>query len=236
MKRNRIALAVCVTTMLFSGIAMADGSEKETPLEELELKLTELDLPEAVKQHVAYVEDLDLRYPDSGKVDTKRFMEEEGEKFALSYCKAAGFDGPCTVDEKGNVSKYISVGSTASKPDVGRSGWASWVWNHLFNVGVIPEQNYCPAPYVWTQIYMDDEDRRNANNRWGWLGATVSNNNTAWRFCKLDTLTSLNFRPLAARGEAYNYAVLNMGVFCPSGGRRVWRFEDNEDWRNANSS
>lgn len=235
MKRNYLAGIVCVAMIGFSATAFADESEKETPQEEQEAKARELETPEAVKIYYAYLEDLDRRYPDSAEVNVDRFMVEEGELAALTYCNAIGIDGPCTIEGEGEEARFVPLGSTAASATRG-SRWWDWLLNHLFNVGVIPEQNACPAPYIWTQIYMDDEDRRNANSRWGWQGATVSTNNTTWRFCKLDTITSLAFRPLPLAGNQHDYAVLNMGLFCPSGARRVIRRQDNEDWNNQNSS
>ncbi|TXH73838.1 MAG: hypothetical protein E6Q88_04940 [Lysobacteraceae bacterium] len=210
----------------------AEDSERETPPEELKIAEVET-IPNAAEEWMDYLQDLDRRYPDSGKVDLERFAAEEGEKVASLYCKAAGFDGPCAPEGKDGQARFAAI--PASKGIV-RANWWDWIWNHLFNVGVIPEREYCPAPYAWTEIYMDDEDRRNNNNRGGWLGVTGSNNNTAWRFCRLDLNASLAFRPLPLGGDQYDYAVLNMGIFCPSGARRIRRYHDNEDWNNANSS
>lgn len=229
MKRNILILFLCPALFAISHPVLADKSEKDTPPEEQEAKMREVDIPAPVQEYLSYLEDLDKRYPDSAKVDTERFVAEEGEKAALLYCRAAGFDGPCAPSKSGG-------GSVFKKVDVVKSGWWDWLINHLFNIGVIPEQNACPAPYSWLQIYMDDEDRRNANSRWGWLGATVSNNNTTWRFCKLDTITSLLFRPLPTPGNQYDYEVLELGLFCPSGARRVIRYQDNEDWNNQDSA
>lgn len=238
MERKHALGLFCLVSFGFAQSVLAENSEKETPQEEQDAKAKEIEVSRAGDEFVAYLQDLDRRYPDSGKVDVDRLMAEEGERAATLYCKAIGFDGPCAPAEKEGVQRFASVDatSTAKGGGFGRSNWWDWLLSHLFNVGVIPEQNACPAPYSWTQIYMDDEDRRNANSRWGWLGATASTNNTAWRFCKLDTVTSLSFRPLPSAGDQYDYAVQNMGLLCPSGARRVIRREDNEDWANANSS
>ncbi|MFZ2754634.1 MAG: hypothetical protein WAZ48_14470 [Lysobacteraceae bacterium] len=236
MKKNNLAVVVFATIVMFSPMVLADGTEIDTPPEEQDAKAKEIAASKAGDEFVAYLEDVDRRYPDSGKVDVDRFMAEEGEKVASLYCATLGFNGPCAPVATGGKTTFAPIALKAAGPDVGRSDWWNWLWNHLFNVGVIPEQNACPSPYAWTQFYMDDEDRRNANSRWGWLGATSSTNNTAWRFCKLDTTTSLLFRPLPSGGNEYDYAVQNMGIFCPSGARRVFRREDNEDWANANSS
>lgn len=231
MSRKHLLAIVCAMSVGASMTAFAEDSEKETPPEEQEAKLRE-EVPEAVKTYLTYIEDLDRRYPDSGKVDVDRFLAEEGEKAASLYCGALGFDAGCTIGEKGGKAQFVALDATR----IGRADWWSWLRDHLFNIGVIPEQASCPAPYTMTRFYMDDEDRRNANSRWGWLGATSSTNNTLWTFCRLDLVTSLQYRPLNLAGNQYDYAVLNMGIFCPSGARRVHRRQDNEDWNNANWS
>ncbi len=230
-----IALAIGVA---ISPLALAEDSEGETPPEELELALKYQEIPEAAKVFVAYLQDLDKRYPDSAEVDIGQFMESEGETLALNYCAANGIDGACApVDAKDGTTSLVALDDGAyARGTEGRSKWWEWLLNHAFNVGVIPEANACPAPYVWTQIHMDDEDRRNINSRSGWIGAITSDRNTTYRFCKLDTFTSLNFRPLPKTGDEHDYSVVNMGILCPSGARRLVRVEENELWRNANSS
>ena len=102
MKKEHVIGTIWMAVLLaVSPLAMADGSEEETPKEEQEFKRNEPPVPEAVKAHLAYVEDLDRRYPDTSKVDPDRFMAEEGEKAALIYCRALGFDGPCEPDKSG---------------------------------------------------------------------------------------------------------------------------------------
>jgi hypothetical protein len=230
-----IALAVALA---IPSLAYAEDSEKETPPEEQEVAIQYQEIPEAAKEFVAYLQDIDRRYPDSGEVDIGKFIEAEGEKLALQYCAANGIDGPCApADTKDGTTSLLAVDTDAyARAADGKSKWYEWLWNHSFNVGVIPEVNSCPAGTTWTQIHMDDEDRRNANSRGGWIGAITSDRNTTYRFCKLDPITSLNFRPLPKAGDQYDYSLVNMGVFCPSGARRVVRVEENEIWRNASSS
>jgi hypothetical protein len=237
MKINRIAAAFFSTALCISSTAFAENSEAETPPEEYDLARQTNPLPPAVKAYIAQLEDIDLRYPDSGAVDVDQFMAAEGESLALGYCGVLGFKGACTVVVNDGVESFVALDTTAAaRGTEGRTKWWEWLLNHLFNVGVIPEANACPAPFTWTQIHMDDEDRKNANGRGGWIGAITSTNNTTYRFCKLDTITSLAYRPLPKTGDEYDYAVLNMGIFCPSGARRVLRIEENELWKNANSS
>ena len=237
MNINRIALAAFATTLCVSPVVYAEDSEGETPIEEYELAQKTEPLPEAVKAYLAQLDDLDRRYPDSAEVDVDQFMAAEGESLALGYCGALGFKGACAVEEKDGAETFVELDSGAvARGAEGKTKWWEWLLDHLFNVGVIPQANACPAPFKWTQIHMDDEDRRNANGRGGWIGAITSTNNTTYRFCKLDTITSPAYRPLPKTGDEHDYAVVNMGLLCPSGARRVLRIEENELWRNANSS
>ncbi|MGH8080573.1 MAG: hypothetical protein ACREP7_08365 [Lysobacter sp.] len=234
MNKKVLAGALCALIVGLPLSALAEDSEKESPLEEWQLAQQTDPMTDQVKKFVSVLEDLDRRYPDSGKVDVDKFMETEGEGVALSYCQVLGFEGACVIESKGD--EEIFVPYQASKSAKAAKSWWSWLSDRLFNVGVIPQANACPAGYSWAQIHMDDEDRRNANGRGGWIGATASGGNTTWRFCKVDTVKSLSYRPLPSAGNQYDYAVLNMGVFCPSGARRYTRVQENEIWRNANSS
>jgi hypothetical protein len=225
-------LAVAVLAAVSSPAAFAEKSEGETPPEEQAAAEKYQQLPEQARAFLDYLQDLDARYPDSAKVDFDAFMATEGETFALRYCGANGIEGPCAPgDEKLGEAPWVKVDTTAM-----RGKWYEWLYDHSFNIGVIPAVNSCPAGTNWVEIHMDDEDRRNANNRWGWLGAIASTANTTYRFCKLDPITSLTFRPIDKVGDVLDYAVLNMGVLCPSGATRLIRVEENEIWRNANHS
>ena len=239
--RNKIGASILAIAIgaAVSPLALAEKSEGETPVEEQELAMKYQEMPEAAKLFVAYLQDLDKRYPDSAEVDIDAFMEIEGEKLALHYCAANGIDGACApVDAKDGTTTLLPVSTAdyARGVSIRGSNWWQWLYNHSFNVGVIPETNSCPAGTTWTQIHMDDEDRRNANSRGGWIGAISSGSNTTYRFCKLDSITSLGFRPLSKAGDHHDYSVVNMGIFCPSGARRLVRVQENEIWRNANSS
>ncbi len=230
------ALALAVT-MTLSSAAFAENSEKETPNEEQALAQELQGIPEIAKPFIAYLQDIDRRYPDSAQVDIKAFIAKEGEQLALTYCAANGVDGPCAPqDARDGTTTFVPVGNLYSRAAEGKGTWYGWLYDHSFNIGVIPEANACPAGTTWTQIYMDDEDRRNANNRGGWNGAINMGDNTEYRFCKLDPIKSLGFRPLRPVGDSYDYSVVNMGILCPSGARRVIRVEENEIWRNNSSS
>jgi len=235
MNKKVLVAALCALVVGLPLSSWAEESEQESPKEEWELAAATDPTPPPVKKFASILEDLDRRYPDSGQVDVEKFMEAEGEGVALSYCAVLGFDGACVIEEKEGEEFFVPYvpAKTAAK---GLLRWWGWLEPRLFSVGVIPQSNYCPSGYSWSQIHMDDEDRRNANGRGGWIGATSSGGNTTWRFCKVDTVRALSFRPLPSTGNQHDYAVLNMGVFCPSGARRYTRVQENEIWRNANSS
>ena len=138
MNINRIALAAFATTLCISPAAYAEDSERETPIEEYELAQKTDPLPGAVKSYLAQLEDIDHRYPDSGKVDIDQFMAAEGESLALGYCGALGFNGACVVEEKDGEETFVALDSSSATPMAeGRGKWWEWLLNHLFNVGVI---------------------------------------------------------------------------------------------------
>ena len=241
MNKKVLTLALAAAVLGFVGTVSAEDSEKETPEEELAVKPADMEVPKAVIEHMAYLEDLEARYPDIAKVDIAELVEQEGEKAALLYCKAIGFEGPCTINEEKGETKFTpaSPDSIASRSVKGR--WWGWLnLNNFAAIGVIPEQTSCftvpYAPRPMVQIHMDDEDRRNANNRWGWLGATTSNANTTWRYCRLESYSYSGFGPLPYGSRDADYAVLKLGALCPSGSRTIYRYQDNEDWRNGNWS
>lgn len=241
MNRTILAWALLAVAAGFSGVADAEDSEKETPKEEQEIKPLDMEIPDAVIEHIAYLEDLAVRYPDMSKIDVAALVEKEGEKAALLYCKAIGFDGPCTIDEGKDDAEFMpaSLESIASRSVKGR--WWSWINPSNFGgaVGVIPQDMACftvpYAPRPMVQMYMDDEDRHNNNSRWGWVGATASGGNTRWRYCKIESYGYSEFKSLAYGSRDADYAVLQLGALCPNGSRSIARYQDNEDWRNINS-
>jgi hypothetical protein len=234
---SKIVLSLSAALAL-AATARAEDSEAESSREEYDLAASLDPLPPAAARYLAQLAEIDARFPDGAAVDTEALLAAEGERLALAYCATIGFDAGCTLTTVDGVERFVSLDDAGANSAAGAKGssWWEWIKSHLFNVGVIPEQDACPAPFARTEIYMDDEDRRNANARSGWQGATVSTNNTRYRFCRLDMLRSLQYRPLSKEGNETDYAVLNMGLLCPSGARRVLRIEENELWRNQNSS
>jgi hypothetical protein len=93
-------------------------------------------------------------------------------------------------------------------------------------VGVIMERACGSLPLH--EVFFDNEDNRNANNRGGWIGATVSNKNTLLRLCAVD---GRQFTPAAQAGA--NFALVSLAKTCPEGFTRFDRFHDNEDNRPA---
>ncbi|QWP78403.1 hypothetical protein J5226_08430 [Lysobacter sp. K5869] len=239
--RTRVLpLALCALAAAFSQAAWAEDSQEETPQEERDFAAKLIPMSEAQKMFVEYTLELEKRYPDSAQVDPEKFLNEEGETYALLYCRSLGFEGACVVESQDGVDRFVAY-SPAQKVSANTAGkavsfvWWNWLNLRLFSVGVIPDRS-CPSQYPTTWLYHDDEDRRNANSRGGWIGATTSNNNTTWRYCRIDDSRSLSFRPLPNGGNAYDYSVLKLGVFCPSGARTVIRRQNNENWNNQNSN
>lgn len=93
-------------------------------------------------------------------------------------------------------------------------------------VGVIMERSCGSLPLH--EVFFDNEDNRNANNRGGWIGATVSNKNTLLRLCGVD---GRRFTSAAQAGA--NFALVSLAKTCPDGFTRFDRFHDNEDNRPA---
>lgn len=229
-----LSLALCGVAAACSPAAFAEDSQEETPQEERDFAAKLVPETPAQKKFREYADDLDRRYPDSAQVDPEKFLNEEGETYALLYCQAIGFDGACVVENKEGSEQFVAYQPTQSAAKA-LIRWWSWLDPRLYSVGVIPDRS-CPSQYPLVWIHHDDEDRRNANSRGGWIGATTSTNNTTWRYCRVDSLTALSFRPLPNGGNRYDYATLKLGVFCPSGGRRVVRRQNNEIRNNQNSN
>ncbi|HEX9981749.1 MAG TPA: hypothetical protein VGF69_00665 [Thermoanaerobaculia bacterium] len=94
-------------------------------------------------------------------------------------------------------------------------------------VGVIPNRaGGCGPSSKQYEIYLDNEDRKNANARGGWLGGIRSTNNTLFRVCAVDGRDFTN----AVKAGA-NFAVLALTASCPDGFTRFDRHHDNEDNR-----
>ncbi|MBX9400276.1 hypothetical protein K4L06_03070 [Lysobacter sp. BMK333-48F3] len=235
MNKNVLGLALLALAAAASPSAFAEDSQEETPQEERDYAATLEQMPPRIKAFADHMAELDRRYPDSAQVDPEKFLTEEGEGVALRYCQAIGFDGPCVVEIRDGQEvfvPYVPAAAKTAKASLAR--WWAWLDPRLFSIGVIPERLNCPSQYPLVQFYHDDEDRRNANGRGGWIGATVSNNNTTWRYCRIDSLRALSYRPLPYFGNQYDYSVLSLGALCPSGARRVIRLQENELWNNQN--
>ncbi len=145
------------------------------------------------------------------------------------YCEG----GQC-YEADSAMSKTHCPGSEASAPEA--RGLKSL---GAQDVGVIPKKpGVCPPGSEYIQIYMDDEDRNNANYNWGWVGATQqSSAGTRFGFCRVD---GTKFKPLNDNFwvkdlRAETYAVLKLGSSCPTGSMEFIRYFDNEDKNNANS-
>ncbi|QSQ19145.1 hypothetical protein JY651_27775 [Pyxidicoccus parkwayensis] len=127
-----------------------------------------------------------------------------------------------------DTSRQTWAAKAAPKPYPGGGGGGG----SISYVGVIPNAAGCPNPADLLTFNMDDEDKKNANSRGGWIGGITSNNNTTWRFCRVD---ASKFKPLSKDSLRQNhYAVLMLGGSCPTGSLRFSRYFDNEDKNNAN--
>ncbi|HKR02178.1 MAG TPA: hypothetical protein VJT09_15990 [Pyrinomonadaceae bacterium] len=98
----------------------------------------------------------------------------------------------------------------------------------IYDVGIIPGANGCPPNSEAIEIYMDDEDDKNANSHGGWIGAIVHNRNTTFKFCRVDGANFPTPKDTA-------YAVLQLNTFCPPNSQPFSRYFDNEDYANENS-
>lgn len=99
-------------------------------------------------------------------------------------------------------------------------------------VGVVMGTSGCGSSKAY-DVFLDNEDRRNANGRGGWIGATISNKNTQFKLCAVDGRA---FTPAAIAGASF--ALVALSKTCPDGFTRFDRFHDNEDnrpqsWDNA---
>lgn len=95
-------------------------------------------------------------------------------------------------------------------------------------IGVIMGSEGCPGGAAPLTIHIDNEDNNNQNNRGGWIGATVSDRNTTFHFCRV---SGNNFFSV---GQPY--MVLSLGSTCPNGSQTVSRRFDGENQRPACST
>jgi hypothetical protein len=90
-------------------------------------------------------------------------------------------------------------------------------------VGVIMGPRGCGTMDAY-DVFLDNEDKKNANGRGGWIGATISNKNTQFRLCATD---GNQFTAAAEAGA--NFALVSLSSTCPNGFTRFDRYHDNED-------
>lgn len=108
---------------------------------------------------------------------------------------------------------------------------------NTWDVGIIPTTTSCPNGGPLREIYMDDEDKNNANKIVGWVGATLqSPQGTSFRFCRVDGSFLFPLASASAVNTDAFYAVLKMGSQCPNGSFEFSRYFDNEDKKNKNSN
>lgn len=179
-------------------------------------------LPKAVAEFDAYLADFDARHPDPSKVDIEAVIEAEGERIALLYCRASGFDGTCVPgkEDDGFVPASVRTATTTTTA----VPWWGWIWNFIGGVGVIPQTWGC-GPYAPVQMHMDDAAPPSPS---GWTGATVIGADTTWRLCKVNWPTSWQFKKLSPVPDLYrDYGVQRLGVFCPPGSIGVRRYQAN---------
>lgn len=90
-------------------------------------------------------------------------------------------------------------------------------------VGVLRGANGCGSsqPHV---VYLDNEDKKTANQVSGWIGASAVTDNTWFSLCAVDGNL---FVPALQAGASF--AVLALSGSCPSGFVKFTRHHDNED-------
>ncbi|HEX6900640.1 MAG TPA: hypothetical protein VF789_13025 [Thermoanaerobaculia bacterium] len=97
------------------------------------------------------------------------------------------------------------------------------------NVGVLASTLGCPpqtqGPFT---VHIDNEDNNNANNRGGWLGASISNRNTTLKICSVDSSLFTS--------ASQPYMLVSLWSSCPPGTTRITRQVDSEDNNPTSSS
>jgi hypothetical protein len=124
MKKQCITLAIIAALCGFAANAYAEDSDGETPIEEYDLAKQIAHLTPEAKEYITYLEDIDRRYPDTGDIDIQQFVADEGEKIAIRYCGALGFDSACAVETKDGVESFVAVDAEAYEhSSQGKSNW-----------------------------------------------------------------------------------------------------------------
>jgi hypothetical protein len=95
-------------------------------------------------------------------------------------------------------------------------------------VGILPSGG-CPGGTSPVNIFIDNEDSRNANTRSGWIGSIASTGNTQFFFCRVDG-------NLFYHVPGNPYMVLSLGSQCPHGSQTVMRHFDAEDGNSISST
>lgn len=95
--------------------------------------------------------------------------------------------------------------------------------NEVPLVGVLMADGGCGA-YSQYSVFLDNEDKKNANGRNGWIGAVTSNKNTQFELCAVNGDL---FTPVAQAGASF--ALVALAGKCPEGFVQLSRFHDNED-------
>ena len=90
-------------------------------------------------------------------------------------------------------------------------------------VGVLMDSSGCGALPQYS-VLLDNEDKKNANGRGGWIGGVSSGGNTQFEFCAVNGDL---FIPAAQAGASF--AVIALAGKCPAGFVTFTRYHDNED-------
>jgi hypothetical protein len=146
--------------------------------------------------------------------------------------------GPFTItvnftysNSSGPVTTPVWITGTVGSPSSG---------GPTYFVGVIPQTvssppsaSDCPSGASLVYFHFDNEDSDNENSRAGWIGATRSDQNTRFYYCRVD---GRFFKPLSTTNSIGNhYAVIQLGTACPPGSTAFNRYWDNENNDNQNS-
>lgn len=237
MKNNRSKLILSLLLALVVSLVTIQVHANELKKERIkEAEPGEVDVQAWSEQMTGIMQYFQERYPNPEEIDMDRFIEEEApviEEMALLYCQAWGYEGPCDPNE--GVALSSSTSSATNMP------WWWWIVDSLIhwfldefasNVGVIPHGEGCPSGTDEIRIYHDDEDYRNYNHYSGWKGAFTIGTDTNMVFCRA---RGTSFGELDGSGTRDDYALLQLGLFCPKGGETVVRYFDNEDDYNQNT-
>ncbi|HEX6904395.1 MAG TPA: hypothetical protein VF789_32100 [Thermoanaerobaculia bacterium] len=183
----------------------------------------------------------DVYYYRTGYQRARSFWEKL--QFWRWRCNAAsfvipGWDDGVVADFQGTLSGAHDMGITEGECHTGGMNHVAQTLNAGRNaimdregrptvplVGVIRGAAGCGTMPEF-DVFFDNEDNNNANNRGGWIGATQSGSNTLLRLCGAP---ETSFQAAAAQGA--RFAIVALANTCPAGFTRFDRFHDNEDNR-----